>query len=93
MDPKTAVVNEDTYKSDSVKAGLDGLVAYSKTISALKATLVLYLSRLGFLNLHEVSLDVQASNAQADITAQLDSDLDIGKIRSTLNQVSTTSPH
>jgi len=39
LDPKGAVVNEETYKSDSVKAGLDGLIGLTKTVGSLKEAL------------------------------------------------------
>jgi hypothetical protein len=40
IDPKTAVINEETYKSDEVKAGLEGLNGLLKAISSIKAELV-----------------------------------------------------
>ena len=40
IDPKTAVVNEDTYKSDSVKSGIDGLSSLINTVGTLKNDLV-----------------------------------------------------
>ena len=44
IDPKTAVVNDETYKTDDVKAGLDGLLNLVKTVGSLKETLVCYIN-------------------------------------------------
>lgn len=42
IDPKAAVVNEETYKSDSVKSGIDGLKGLIDVVGNLKADLVYY---------------------------------------------------
>ena len=44
IDPKTAVVNDETYKTDDVKAGLDGLLNLVKTVGSLKESLVSFIN-------------------------------------------------
>jgi hypothetical protein len=39
LDPKTAVVNQETYKSDEVKGGIEGLAALTKSVGEIKASL------------------------------------------------------
>ena len=39
LDPKSAVVNQETYKSDDVKAGIEGLSALTKTVGDIRASL------------------------------------------------------
>eukprot|EP01036_Dinobryon_divergens_P027740 gene27740-36562_t len=39
IDPKTAVLNDETFKSDDVKAGLDGLLNLIKIVGSLKESL------------------------------------------------------
>jgi len=88
LDPKGAVVNEETYKSDSVKAGLDGLIGLTKTVGSLKEALVIFLCCIHSVfesNIHTVKV----KDNQADISATLQSELSAGKIRSILNQVNS----
>jgi len=40
IDPKTAVVNEETVKSDDVKAGVDGIQSLITVVSSLQSDLV-----------------------------------------------------
>ena len=55
IDPKTAVLNDETFKSDDVKAGLDGLLNLIKIVGSLKESLVSFIYpsryRLDFANL------------------------------------------
>ena len=40
IDPKTAVVNEETVKSDDVKAGVSGIQSLITVVASLKSDLV-----------------------------------------------------
>ena len=44
IDPKTAVLNDETFKSDDVKAGLDGLLNLVKIVGSLKESLVSFIN-------------------------------------------------
>ena len=40
IDPKAAIVNDETISSDDVKAGVAGLTSLKSTVSAMKSDLV-----------------------------------------------------
>lgn len=97
--PKDAVVNDETFKSDDVKAGLDGLNNILSTVKSIRADLVTSYDLSScrpslslMLTTPLPPLPPQAQNGQIDIYSGLKSKLNTGSIRNTLNKVRIVAP-
>jgi hypothetical protein len=102
IDPKDAVLNDETKGSDDVKAGIASLKEFQSTIKGLKSdlvssadyiyhasnTLFMYTTRYAVRRSpsHGMPLTSQAKDSQAELRERIKKSLPIASVRNSLNK-------